>query len=247
MKINAWLFVAFVSYQADRKVLLQAALSSSSYKTTRASAASTAYDKNPCLFSPDGELLQLTYADQAGEQGESLICLLTSEKSIMLVCPALSSSSSQLLDRRCVDKISRIEDGIWMATAGLLGDTRHLIRQARSFCVDHRKTFGVRANVKTVASYVGRLQHEASLQGVVRPLGVHVITCGFDERLQTRASSSRDNPVLYLSRASGDIQRPLQPIPSLTTKSIAYKSIQYKLIPLIPYKLMPYKRIQLIR
>ena len=165
MKVNAWLFLAFVSYQADRKV--QAALSSSSYKTTRSSAATTAYDKNPSLFSPEGELLQLTYADQAGEQGESLICLVTAEKSIMLVCPALSSSSSQLLDRRCIDKISRIEDGIWIATAGLLGDARHVIRQARSFCVDHRKTFGVRAHVKTVASFVGSLQHEASLQGTM--------------------------------------------------------------------------------
>ena len=203
MKINAWLFVTFMSYQADRRV--QAAVSSSSsYKTSRSNAASTLYDKNSYLFSPEGELLQLTYAEQAGEQGESLICLVTAEKSIMLVCPALSSSSSQLLDRRCVDKISRIEDGIWIATAGLLGDTRHLVRQARAFCVDHRKTFGARANVKTVASYVGTLQHEASLKTSIRPLGVHVITCGFDECFMKSSSSSRDNPVLYLSRASGD-------------------------------------------
>ena len=208
MKINTWLFVAFVSYQADRKMHeVQAARSSSSYKTTRLSAAKAPYDKSARFFSPDGELMQLSYADQAGENGESLICLVTAEQSIVLVCPSLSSSSSQLLDRRCVDKISRIEDGIWIATAGLLGDTRHLVREARIFCVDQRKKFGARATVKSVASYVGRLQYESTLQGAVRPLGVHVITCGFDESLKKKTSARTgggNSPVVYLSRASGD-------------------------------------------
>ena len=67
----------------------------------------------------------MAYADQAGENGAPVVCLTTSERSIVLVYPA-SARMARLLDRRCVDKLARVDDGIWLATAGLLGDARQV-------------------------------------------------------------------------------------------------------------------------
>ena len=53
---------------------------------------------------------------QAGSNGLSLICVITSDNSIVLCSP--SAPSHSLLDRRCVDKVSQVDEGIWIAFSG---------------------------------------------------------------------------------------------------------------------------------
>jgi 20S proteasome alpha/beta subunit len=127
------------------------------------SAISNRYDKSISLFSPDGDLLQIKYADKAGANGLSLVCIVTAANSIVLCSPSLPSHG--LMDRRCIDKVSKVDEGIWVAFAGLLGDGRYIIRKARQFCNSYQMKFGCRPDVAALAQHIGSLQHEASVKG----------------------------------------------------------------------------------
>jgi 20S proteasome alpha/beta subunit len=116
----------------------------------------------------------------------------------------MEPESSRLLDHPAVDKVSRVEDGIWIASAGLLGDSRQLVRQARKYCVNYRARYGARPSVKSVAHHIGSLQHDASLAGGLRPFGVHLLTAGFEESF-TAGGVPQKVPAVYLSRASGEV------------------------------------------
>ena len=127
------------------------------------SARSTRYDKSISIFSPEGELSQIKYADRAGENGLPLVCISTTDNSIVLCTPAAPTFS--LLDRRCIDKVSKVDEGIWIVFAGLVGDGRHVTLKARQFCNDFQVKFGCRPTVSALAQHIGSLQHEVSLTG----------------------------------------------------------------------------------
>ena len=74
------------------------------------------YDKSISLFSPEGDIFQVEYADKAGENGAPLICIVTSNHSIIIGTPFLELD--HLMDRRCIEKISKVEEGVYIATAG---------------------------------------------------------------------------------------------------------------------------------
>jgi 20S proteasome alpha/beta subunit len=153
------------------------------------SAVSNRYDKSISLFSPDGDLLQIKYADKAGANGLSLVCIITAANSIVLCSPALPSHN--LMDRRCVDKVSKVDEGIWVAFAGLLGDGRYITRKARQFCNSYQMKFGCRPDVAALAHHIGSLQHEASVKGgKMRP---HALVSFFktDFRKHHQLSSSQ--------------------------------------------------------
>lgn len=203
MKLSVWLMVAFIAAEQPRRGEGSIALSSSSRSSFKSSRSMSRYDKDPRCFSPEGDILQLTYADRAGENGQSLVCLVTAEGSIVLVCP-MEQESSRLLDHRSIDKVSRVDDGIWIASAGLLADSRQLVRQARKYCINYRARYGARPSVKSVAHHIGSLQHDASLTGGLRPFGVHLLTAGFEEKFDP-AGAPQKIPAVYLSRASGEV------------------------------------------
>ena len=49
------------------------------------------YDKSVSLFDPEGSNLQIRYADKAGENGMTLVCVVTSNNSVILCSPDLSN------------------------------------------------------------------------------------------------------------------------------------------------------------
>eukprot|EP01041_Mallomonas_annulata_P014111 gene14111-30031_t len=155
------------------------------------------YDKGVTLFSPEGSLLQIDYANVAADKGQMLACIQTIDGQIILCSPSLSSLS--LLDRRAVDKISPIEDNIWVAFAGLAGDGRALIAEARSACRDFRMRFGCAPSVSYLAQALGEKQHAATLKGGERPFGVKMLICGYDVGSKV--------PAIFLTTASGEVSQ----------------------------------------
>ena len=121
------------------------------------------YDKSISLFSPDGELMQVKYADKAGANGPSLVCIISGDDSVVLCSPAAPTNS--LMDRRCIDKVSQVDESIWIAFSGLLGDGRHITRKAREFCNNYQAKFGCKPTVSALAQHIGTIQHEASVKG----------------------------------------------------------------------------------
>lgn len=122
------------------------------------------YDKSINVFSPNGDLLQVAYAEIAAERGETAICLPTSEDGF-IICMRANSNQNVLLDRNVIDKVSKVDDNVWMIFAGLAGDGRALIRIARQFCSEFRIKFGSSPALSAIAKQLGETQHKATVVG----------------------------------------------------------------------------------
>ena len=93
-----------------------------------------------------------------------MLCAKTIDGDIILCIPAKKENQT-LLDRRSIDKVSKVFDNIWFAFSGLAGDGRSLLRNARNFCVEYHSKFGAIPSIKSVVRYISDLQHEATLTG----------------------------------------------------------------------------------
>jgi 20S proteasome alpha/beta subunit len=80
---------------------------------------SSRYDKSINIFLPQGDLLQVCYAELAAEIGESVLCLPTSDDGFIACIPS-DLIHDILVDKRGIDKISKIDDEIWLAFSGEL-------------------------------------------------------------------------------------------------------------------------------
>lgn len=138
------------------------------------------YDKNVNLFSSSGDLLQVQYAKNAGLRGASVLCSQSADGDIILCVPTKPEIQT-LQDRRSVDKVAKIGDGLWLAFSGLAGDGRALTRDAREFCLDYHAKFGCVPTVRSVARHIGQVQHMSTLTGGRRPFGVQVVLIGEEE------------------------------------------------------------------
>ena len=138
------------------------------------------YDKNVNLFSANGELLQVQYAKEAGLKGASILCSHTSDGEVVLCIPTREDTQT-LQDRRSVDKVAKISEGMWLAFSGLAGDGRAITKSARNFCNDYQFQFGIIPTVRSVARHIGEEQHESTLTGGRRPYGVQMLLIGQEE------------------------------------------------------------------
>lgn len=121
-------------------------------------------DKSINLFSPQGDLLQVGYAELASEKGATVICLPTSDNGIIL-CIESNPDFDILLDRRSADKLFKIDDFIWMTFSGLVGDGRSIVRSAKLFCSSYHHNYGCSPSVTAVANHLGDIQHKATFSG----------------------------------------------------------------------------------
>ena len=155
-------------------------------------------DKQVNVFNSEGDLPQLAYADVAASRGETVICLTTEDGAVVLCTP--TASNAPLLDRRVVDKVSKVdEDGIWAAFAGLAGDGRALVRVSRRVCANYRLMFNAPPTLRYLTKSVADAQHEATLSGSERPFGVNLLLFGFEQ--------GAEEPSVFLSKASGHMSQ----------------------------------------
>ena len=145
-----------------------------------ASDQSVRYDRNVNLFSSNGELQQVQYARKAGLKGSPVLCSVATNNEVV-VCIPVKSSLHILQDGTFVDKLTKICDGIWITFSGLAGDGRALTKAARSFCLQYQAKFGSYPYVRSVAKYIGEIQHDCTLSGGSRPFGVQVILVGTED------------------------------------------------------------------
>ena len=119
------------------------------------------YDQRITLFSPNGELLQASYAEMASQRGRTVLAAISASNEI-IVCTG-SKASDKLLDRRILDQVQRVDDHLCVAFSGLRGDGQHLVRLAREFCSQFRNDFGVPPPLQAVVNHISSYQHDSTL------------------------------------------------------------------------------------
>jgi proteasome alpha subunit len=134
-----------------------------------------AYDKSAAMWSPDGELVQLSYARKASEKGAAAVGMILDENTILL--------AGEILDDPLVvkpDKIQEIDKRLFLIASGLSTDSNLLIGQARLVAQQHRLIYGEKISARALAQRLGDLMARHTIQGGLRPFGTALLLAGFN-------------------------------------------------------------------
>lgn len=120
------------------------------------------------IFSPDGRIFAAEYAKKAVEQGATSIGILVEEGVILLAEKKLQP----LQEPDSVEKISKIDEHVGVATSGLMADARKLIAEARVKAQSYWLTFEEPVPAEVLAEHICDIKAQFTQGGGARPYGV---------------------------------------------------------------------------
>lgn len=135
------------------------------------------YDRAITVFSPDGKLFQVQYAQEAVKRGLTALGIKV-KKGVVLA--AEKRFRSKLVEETSIEKIFQIDEHIGAAASGLIADARVLIDHARIEAQINRLRYDEPISVQTLAKRIGDIKQLYTQHGGVRPFGARLLIAGVD-------------------------------------------------------------------
>lgn len=138
------------------------------------------YDSRTTIFSPEGRLYQVEYAQEAISNAGTAIGILTTE-GVVLACE--KKFTSKLLDNDgLAEKIYIINDRMISAVAGMTSDASILVNRARIYGQQYLKTYNESIPCEILIKQICDVKQGYTQHGGLRPFGVSFLYAGYDDR-----------------------------------------------------------------
>lgn len=137
------------------------------------------YDSRTTIFSPEGRLYQVEYAQEAISNAGTAIGILSKE-GVVLACE--KKFTSKLLDNDgSAEKLYILNDQMMCAVAGMTADASILVNNARVNAQRYLKTYNEEIPCELLIKRVCDVKQGYTQHGGLRPFGVSFIYAGYDD------------------------------------------------------------------
>lgn len=160
------------------------------------------YDRTATMFSPEGHLLQVEYAEKTVRLGSSSIGMVCTDGVFII---ADKRVKDKLVVAKSALKVHEIDSHIIASVAGIVADARILIEKAQLICQQHRITYDSPIDTESVIKDISDMKQQFTQYGGARPFGVAMMLAGVNQgKAELFASDVTGNYVSYYANAIGE-------------------------------------------
>ena len=160
------------------------------------------YDRTATMFSPEGSLLQVEYAEKAVRRGSASIGIVCVDGVFILADKRIED---KLIVKESANKIYEIDSHIISSVAGIISDARVLIERAQVLAQQHRITYDSPIEPELVIKEISNIKQQFSQYGGARPFGVSIMLAGINgKKPELYASDVTGNYLAYNANAIGE-------------------------------------------
>ena len=160
------------------------------------------YDRTATMFSPEGTILQVEYAQKTVRLGSASLGMVCTDGVIIL---ADKRSEDILIAQESANKIWEIDSHLIASSAGIVSDARVLIERAQVLAQKHRVTYDSPIEPELVIKDIANTLQQFTQYGGARPFGVSMMIAGINEKkLELFTSDITGNYLAYHANAIGE-------------------------------------------
>ena len=137
------------------------------------------YDRAATIFSPDGHLIQVEYAEKTVRLGSSSIGIVCSDGVVIV---ADKRMKDPLVISDPAGRISEVDKHILVSSAGIASDARILVERAQVVSQQHRVTYDSDVDVESIVKDIANTKQQFTQYGGARPFGVSLMIAGISSK-----------------------------------------------------------------
>jgi len=160
------------------------------------------YDRTATMFSPEGHLLQVEYAEKAVRLGSASIGMKCSNGVFILADKRIVD---KLIVQKSANKIFEVDSHVIASVTGIISDARVLVERAQVLAQQHRITYDSPIEPELIIKEVANIQQQFTQYGGARPFGVFIMVAGLNgKKPELYTSSVTGNYFSYYANAIGE-------------------------------------------
>lgn len=159
------------------------------------------YDRAATMFSPDGHILQVEYAERTVRLGSASIGIVCKDGVVIVADKRVKDN---LVVSKSANKIAEIDGHIAASAAGILSDARILVERAQLIAQQHRVTYDSPIDVESVIREIANLMQAFTQYPGARPFGLSLLVAGMNAEKKVFISDVTGNYISYKATAIGE-------------------------------------------
>ena len=160
------------------------------------------YDRTATMFSPEGTILQVEYAQKTVRLGSSSIGMVCSDGVFII---ADKRVKDKLIIQKSANKVYEIDSHVIAGAAGIVSDARVLIERAQVIAQQHRITYDSAIEPELIIKEISNMKQQFTQYGGARPFGVAILVAGIrGKKPELYTSDIYGNYFSYHANAIGE-------------------------------------------
>ncbi len=151
------------------------------------------YDRTATMFSPEGHLLQVEYAEKTVRLGTTSIGMICVDGVFIIADKRIRD---KLIIKESSSRISEIDSHLIASVAGIVADARVLIERAQIVAQQNKITYDSPIEPELIIKEISNIKQQFTQYGGARPFGVSMMLAGINNR----------KPSIYVSDVTGNYQ-----------------------------------------